>query len=247
MSPNIKYYYIYLITNLINDKKYIGYTCRSIQDRWKGHCSKSSKCSGLREAIKEYGVNNFSIIQLAFCQDQKLAIALEIAYIIEYDSYHNGYNRNKGGSITIHTAETKLKIGAIHKGRKHSKEHRDKLTLSNTGKQRSDEFKRKCSEIKSGNKHPLFGKKGINNPNYGQKRSDETKQKIASKALGRKVSPETITKREQTKKLKYGLSEVQKNTIKEMYMQSYSINKIAETLKMSWTTIKKILHELEML
>jgi hypothetical protein len=33
---------IYLITNKINDKKYVGLTTRSIEIRWKEHCRHSS-------------------------------------------------------------------------------------------------------------------------------------------------------------------------------------------------------------
>ena len=52
--------YIYLITNLLNNKKYIGKTTQSIEERWQEHIydSKRKKCETrpLYRAIRKYGV-----------------------------------------------------------------------------------------------------------------------------------------------------------------------------------------------
>ena len=49
--------YIYLITNLINDKKYVGQT-NNFQRRMNEH--RSGQDTVIDQAIKAYGVKNFS-------------------------------------------------------------------------------------------------------------------------------------------------------------------------------------------
>jgi predicted GIY-YIG superfamily endonuclease len=48
---------IYKITNLINQKIYIGQTTGSIQERWEAHCNPKGDCRKLRNAIKSHGKN----------------------------------------------------------------------------------------------------------------------------------------------------------------------------------------------
>ena len=51
--------YVYLITNLINDKKYVGIT-NNIKRRWSNHCHPSKgREQVISNAIKKYGVDNF--------------------------------------------------------------------------------------------------------------------------------------------------------------------------------------------
>lgn len=91
---------IYIITNSINSKVYIGQTIQSLNDRWQGHCRKGSSCGernmSIKRAINKYGKENFHIKELERC-----AIAefdeREIYYISLYNSYNDGYNSTKGG------------------------------------------------------------------------------------------------------------------------------------------------------
>ena len=66
--------YIYLIENKINEKKYIGKTYLNIEKRWKQHCNDSKRFNRpLYQAMKKYGIENFSINQLAAAEiDSKL-------------------------------------------------------------------------------------------------------------------------------------------------------------------------------
>ena len=57
---------IYVITNLINQKQYVGKTSYSIEKRWKEHCYDSKKNDvnkhrPLYNAMQKYGIENFSI------------------------------------------------------------------------------------------------------------------------------------------------------------------------------------------
>ena len=47
--------FIYKITNLINNKIYIGLTTRTVENRWKEHCRHNSQM--IDKAIEEFGRN----------------------------------------------------------------------------------------------------------------------------------------------------------------------------------------------
>ena len=51
---------VYCIVNNINEKQYVGITSRKLSLRLKEHCSSDSGCPAIRDAIKKYGIENFS-------------------------------------------------------------------------------------------------------------------------------------------------------------------------------------------
>lgn len=91
---------IYMITNDLNSKVYIGQTKRTLEERWKEH--KREKCSIneynmlIKRAILKYGEQHFKLRELERCTIEDLN-AREIYYISLYDSYKNGYNLTRGG------------------------------------------------------------------------------------------------------------------------------------------------------
>lgn len=91
---------IYIITNSVNSKVYIGQTIQSLKDRWQGHCrkgfSESEKNMRIKRAINKYGKENFQIKELERCKVTELD-EREIYYISLYDSYNRGYNSTEGG------------------------------------------------------------------------------------------------------------------------------------------------------
>jgi group I intron endonuclease len=104
--------YIYKITNLIDNKCYIGQTINTIEERWRNHLKKSSNCIYLKHAIDKYGVDNFIVEQLEETDDLDMLNKFEIIYILKYNSLiPNGYNIKHGGnSGGKHNDETKEKI-----------------------------------------------------------------------------------------------------------------------------------------
>ena len=106
-----KLFYLYKIINTVNDKLYIGITCRP-KDRLREHFSKKSKCSKLRHAVNKYGKDCFSM-EIICIGTEEYILELEPKVIDLYDSIENGYNLmsghpNKNG--LFHSAESLDKI-----------------------------------------------------------------------------------------------------------------------------------------
>lgn len=93
---------IYMIRNLINDKKYIG-QAHDIKYRWMHHkCDLNGNIhhnKHLQGAWNKYGFNNFEFSVIEEVADADLNNR-EIYWIEYYDSFRNGYNLDMGGSGT---------------------------------------------------------------------------------------------------------------------------------------------------
>lgn len=91
---------IYKITNNINSKIYIGKTKLNISERFKQHCSDSTKNSEekrpLYNAMKKYGTEHFQVELIEECADE-IADEREKFWINFYNSYYDGYNATLGG------------------------------------------------------------------------------------------------------------------------------------------------------
>lgn len=128
-------YSIYIITNLINNKKYIGWTSRDPNKRYKEH-QKTSKPkyqdrSIISIAIEKYGVDNFLFEVLYQSKDYDHSKEMEQKFVLENNCLLEnmggwGYNIDKGGNghkrspITIEKHRQKIL------GRKQSEEHKRK-------------------------------------------------------------------------------------------------------------------------
>lgn len=142
---------IYKITNLINNKIYVGLTRRSIKIRWLEHHSGTSPCVLLRNAINKYGRENFKIETLEVVSDKDILAKKEIEYIQQLNSMAPfGYNLTSGGQNPKMTTETKLKIGIGNKGLKRSAETKAKISKAKKGIKRTPETIAKISASKRG-------------------------------------------------------------------------------------------------
>ena len=86
---------IYLITNKINGKQYVGQTARDMWTRFEEHC-KPSNLSYLGRAIQKYGYLNFKLQELERVPIDKLD-EREIYWIKHYNTFQDGYNQTTGG------------------------------------------------------------------------------------------------------------------------------------------------------
>ncbi len=159
---------IYLITNLINNKKYIGLTTKSLEQRFKRHihCSNGKNNNYsivLQKAIKKYGCEQFKIELIKeFNNITEEDIHLkESFYINKYNTFIDGglgYNMLKISSEKlVISKEIREKISNKMKGKnnpfygkRHSFEMRQKLSKLHTGKCHSKKTKKLLSELQTG-------------------------------------------------------------------------------------------------
>lgn len=94
---------IYKITNLVNDKVYIGKTSKTLDERFKKHCENAlggqTNSPLFYEAIRKHGKKNFKIEGICEAEDEENLNKLERYYIKEYDAQNleKGYNIHHGG------------------------------------------------------------------------------------------------------------------------------------------------------
>ena len=90
---------IYKITNQINGHSYIGLSTH-IEDRWDYHKNpynwEREKDKSLYQAIKKYGIENFSFEISEECSLEELS-EKEKFYVAKYNTFYNGYNMTAGG------------------------------------------------------------------------------------------------------------------------------------------------------
>lgn len=85
---------VYIITNDVNSKVYIGQTTNSIHERFKQHCN--TKYTKLGKAISEIGKEHFHISILKDnIENLDVLVSIEQYYIDKYNSIENGYNSSK--------------------------------------------------------------------------------------------------------------------------------------------------------
>ena len=94
----VKIFCVYKITNLINNKSYIGVTKRNPNVRFKEHfCNKNEL---LYKAKEKYGKNNFSLEIIESNISEDIIDEKERYYIQLYNSLvPNGYNLSQGGFV----------------------------------------------------------------------------------------------------------------------------------------------------
>lgn len=142
-------YYIYKITNKINNKSYIGQhkipLCTESFYRYFG------RGIAIKEAINKYGKENFTkeILEYIEDDDEHKKTSEREKYWIKKENtmYPNGYNISPGGEGGI-TSEIAKRSAATRKekGYKMSEEVKEKISKSNKNKKKSELHKKHLSE-----------------------------------------------------------------------------------------------------
>lgn len=190
---------IYLITCLINGKKYVGQHHKpDPTSRWNAHISRAKKGLAyvLHNAIRLFGEENFKFEVLCVCSHDALG-RLEAYYAEQYESYiwdpDPGYNMVWCGEQSTlgmkHTPETIEKIRQAHLGKKMSPE-----TIEKKRRKQTPEVIEKRRQALLGKKHTPERIEKVRQANLGKKRSPEAIEKNRQAQLGKKRSPEVIEK-----------------------------------------------------
>lgn len=176
-------WHIYILTNVINGKQYVGIT-NNLTKRWNKHKNANGSAPALHGAIKKYGLSAFVFTHFADAFDCESAKTIEKALIKDHNSQTpNGYNITAGGEGSLEPSEDlRKRMSDSHKGKIQSEETKRKRSESlkkaysegrhsgSKGKSwsLSDEAKKKQSQSKMGSKNPM----------YGKRRSDVLKTKV---------------------------------------------------------------------
>ena len=241
--------YIYLRTNKINGKKYVGLTTdlKTRQYKWN-NLTQPYAGNVITNARAKYGIDAFNFEILKECKNEELN-QWEMYYIKELNTkVPYGYNMTEGGDGCpgyIHSYETKRKISKGNKGKKLSDVTRKKLSECHRGekhwfygKHHSDETRKKMSEAHKGKTTWMKGKH----------HSEETKQKISECHRGEKHwfygkhhSEETRKKMSDTKtngKKSKSVLQINKDT-NEIITEFPSINEVERQLGISHSNISQ--------
>ncbi len=91
--------YIYKITNLINHKIYIGRTTRTVEQRYREHCTAALKGDSrhLYCSMREYGIENFQVETIDVAESIEELSQKEAYWVAYYHTYDEGYNMTLAG------------------------------------------------------------------------------------------------------------------------------------------------------
>lgn len=170
---------IYMIENILNGKFYIGKTVKTLQERFKQHirCAKRGVNRKLYDAMNHYGIDQFVIhVMEDNIQSEDVLNEREIYWISKLNAIENGYNMAEGGDgggsiVPKHWDENhhakfhdylynrggrerlskRMKENNPMKGRKHTKESREKMSQSR------EKYKEIYRERFKGENNPMYG------------------------------------------------------------------------------------------
>lgn len=198
-------YELYLVTNKINGKRYVGQTQSNIGylSRWSDHCNESLHSEGhqgvFHSAIKGYGIDAFEVHRIFHDIPEDKIDELESLWIRRLNTFYVdgwGYNMTLGGQGVHgyqHTSETRSKISTCSsklwdhlKANPELLEKRNKkISAALKNRVKSEEHRRKLREAaieRFKNEPGTF---------LGKHHTEETKQKISRIRSNQKASEET--------------------------------------------------------
>lgn len=166
-------HYIYLITNLVNGKIYIGQT-NDPNRRWSQHKSSARRSVDtllVTRAMIKYGAQQFTFEIISTCKTQEDVNIVEDVIIEQYGSRNPkiGYNIARGGGASFSTPEIRNKISIA------LKKHYANNASIRKGIPLTEEWKKRISEAS-------MGKPGTN---AGRKFSEEWIMKISKSQAGK--------------------------------------------------------------
>lgn len=147
---------IYKVTNISNNKVYIGQTAFDLKLRkYKHEAMCNTTGYYFHNAIKKYGPKNFDWEIICTCSNKDELNNMEKYYISEYKSNDKrfGYNMTLGGESPL--------------GRKHKESSKIKMSIAGIGRKNphTEEWNKKIGLAQKGEKNHMYGKTGRLHPN----------------------------------------------------------------------------------
>ena len=146
--------YVYVITNSVNGKIYVGQHVGDDLEAYFAHNVKAALANRgnktyLYKAIRKYGADSFTIEPLIVDVKDKIALdEWEKLFISMFETQNSdiGYNITGGGGGRLgthhkHTEEFKKQVSLRHKGKVTPLETRIKISLSQKGRKFTEEHK----------------------------------------------------------------------------------------------------------
>lgn len=172
--------FIYVLT-FSNGKRYVGQTTQSVKHRFWGHRSgakNSIRDSRVLVAWRKYGEPKCETLGEfpADALDVTEAVFISLLKTLA----PNGYNLEPGGNEGFSHPETRAKISAAGKGRKHSIETREKIAASNRTTKAKPEYSARRIATAERNKAVVW--------------TPELRAKVGAKSVGRVRSAESLAR-----------------------------------------------------
>lgn len=153
-------YTIYLLTNTITNKQYVGLTRTTLQKRWSTHKSSAKHGSDNRKlanSIRKHGTECWQMTAICSAVGVANAAFCEKHLIALYDTYLTGYNSSLGGELYDGYISRAAKTDA-------QKQHLSDIHIGKS-----------YHPGQSGENNPRFGKPGTM---LGKQHSDSTRIKL---------------------------------------------------------------------
>ena len=202
-------YYVYIHTYPGTDEPfYVG----------KGHGNRAyvtNRSKWWKNIVNKYNGFDVKFIYENLSDDEALNLEKEIIAKLGRRDKKTGCLINltdggdgRGGAIV--SKETREKLAANWKGRKHTEESKQKMSDAASGKPKSEEHRKKISEVQTGRKlsdehrqHISEGNKGVIHKDRGTPMSEEHKVTISNALKGRTPSEEHKAKLAEASRLNW--------------------------------------------
>lgn len=151
---------VYVVTNTVTGKQYVGQTIQDVERRWRDHVSAAragrSHCKLLARSIIKHGSEAFTVEVVETCSAPDALDQAEARWVRQlntmvptgYNLLHGGQGRGRG-----HSAETRAKIGDALRGRRFTPEHCARISAAQAGRKRPPEVMAKVQAANRGRKY----------------------------------------------------------------------------------------------
>lgn len=162
---------IYKITNILNNKSYIGRR-KCVKNKLSSLHRYWGSGSYIRNAIKKYGLENFTKEYIDFAMSDEELDILEMKYIEKFNTYKDGYNQTIGGEHfrgEIHNIDSlrEKQSSSLKKFWSNKKNH-DRMIQKRAGRKNSNATKKLMSKSAKKSWTEERHRKAIESGNYAK-------------------------------------------------------------------------------